>query len=123
MDSACWRPISTPEMPLIFLCEDNGVGGESPPAAGWRRISRTAPRCTISSATGWTPTTACAAARKRSPMRAAAASPCSCTWLVRLMGHAGADVEASYSALEAIEANEAQEYPAAQRAHVCNMAG
>jgi 2-oxoisovalerate dehydrogenase E1 component len=28
---------------------------------------------------------------------------------VRLMGHAGADVEASYSALEAIEANEAQD--------------
>jgi 2-oxoisovalerate dehydrogenase E1 component len=110
-NAACWAAYQHLPMPIIFLCEDNGIGISVRTPGGWveanfsQRPALHYVQCDgvdlLDALRGCEEAVSYARARRRPVflhMRT-----------VRLMGHAGADVEASYAALEAIEANEAQD--------------
>jgi 2-oxoisovalerate dehydrogenase E1 component len=110
-NSAAWAAYQHLPMPIIFLCEDNGIGISVRTPGGWieanfsQRPALHYIPCDgvdmLDALRGCEEAVSYARARRKPVflhMRT-----------VRLMGHAGADVEASYSALEAIEANEAQD--------------
>lgn len=110
-NSACWAAYQHLPMPIIFLCEDNGIGISVRTPGGWveanfsQRPALHYIQCDgvdmLDALRGCEEAVHYARTRRRPVflhMRT-----------VRLMGHAGADVEASYSALESIEANEAQD--------------
>jgi 2-oxoisovalerate dehydrogenase E1 component len=110
-NSAAWAAYQHLPMPIIFLCEDNGIGISVRTPGGWieanfsQRPALHYIQCDgvdmLDALRGCEEAVTYARARRRPVflhMRT-----------VRLMGHAGADVEASYAALEAIEANEAQD--------------
>jgi 2-oxoisovalerate dehydrogenase E1 component len=110
-NSAAWAAYQHLPMPIIFLCEDNGIGISVRTPGGWieanysQRPALHYVQCDgvdmLDALRGCEEAVAYARGRRRPVflhMRT-----------VRLMGHAGADVEASYSALESIEANEAQD--------------
>jgi 2-oxoisovalerate dehydrogenase E1 component len=110
-NAACWAAYQQLPMPIIFLCEDNGIGISVRTPGGWieanfsQRPALHYIQCDgvdmLDALRGCKEAIAYARTRRRPVflhMRT-----------VRLMGHAGADVEASYAALDAIEANEAQD--------------
>jgi 2-oxoisovalerate dehydrogenase E1 component len=110
-NSAAWAAYQHLPMPIIFLCEDNGIGISVRTPAGWieanfsQRPALKYIQCDgvdmLDALRGCEEAVSYARLRRKPVflhMRT-----------VRLMGHAGADVEASYSAIEAIEANEAQD--------------
>jgi 2-oxoisovalerate dehydrogenase E1 component len=110
-NAACWAAYQHLPMPIVFLCEDNGIGISVRTPGGWieanysQRPALHYIQCDgadLSDALrGCEQAVRYARARRRPVflhMRT-----------VRLMGHAGADVEASYSALANIEAAEAQD--------------
>ncbi len=110
-NSAAWAAYQHLPMPIIFLCEDNGIGISVRTPGGWieanfsQRPALHYIQCDgvdlMDALRGCEEAVSYARARRRPVflhMRT-----------VRLMGHAGADVEASYAALETIEANEAQD--------------
>ncbi|MGL5838500.1 MAG: thiamine pyrophosphate-dependent enzyme, partial [Sphingorhabdus sp.] len=110
-NAAAWTAYQNLPMPIIFLCEDNGIGISVRTPGGWieanfsQRPALHYIQCDgvdmLDALRGCEESVTYARSQRRPVflhMRT-----------VRLMGHAGADVEASYSALEAIEANEAQD--------------
>jgi 2-oxoisovalerate dehydrogenase E1 component len=110
-NAATWAAYQHLPMPIVFLCEDNGIGISVRTPGGWieanfsQRPALHYIECDgvdmLDALRGCDEAVSYARARRKPVflhMRT-----------VRLMGHAGADVEASYSALEAIEANEAQD--------------
>jgi 2-oxoisovalerate dehydrogenase E1 component len=118
-NAACWAAYQGLPMPIIFLCEDNGIGISVRTPGGWiaanfaNRPSLNYVACDgtdLVDAYNGCMAAADIARSKRQPvflhMKTA-----------RLMGHAGADVEASYMAIEAIEANERRD-PLVQSARI-----
>ena len=110
-NSACWAAYQHLPMPIIFLCEDNGIGISVRTPGGWieanfaHRPALKYIQCDGAdlndSLRGCEEAVQFARSRRKPVflhMRT-----------VRLMGHAGADVEASYSALATIEAAEAHD--------------
>ena len=110
-NAAAWAAFQHLPMPLIFLCEDNGIGISVRTPGGWieanysQRPALHYIQCDgvdlLDAMRGCEEAVSYARSRRRPVflhMRT-----------VRLMGHAGADVEASYAAMEQIEANEAQD--------------
>jgi 2-oxoisovalerate dehydrogenase E1 component len=110
-NAAVWAAYQHLPMPIIFLCEDNGIGISVRTPGGWieanysQRPALHYIQCDgvdmVDAIRGCEDAVAYARLRRKPVflhMRT-----------VRLMGHAGADVEASYAAMEMIEANEAQD--------------
>jgi 2-oxoisovalerate dehydrogenase E1 component len=110
-NAACWAAYQHLPMPIVFLCEDNGIGISVRTPGGWieanysQRPAMHYIQCDgvdlLDALRGCNEAVTYARSRRRPVflhMRT-----------VRLMGHAGADVEASYASLESIEANEAQD--------------
>ncbi len=110
-NSASWAAYQHLPMPIVFLCEDNGIGISVRTPGGWieanfsQRPALHYVQCDGAdlndSLRGCEEAVAYARSKRRPVflhMRT-----------VRLMGHAGADVEASYSSLANIEAGEAQD--------------
>ncbi len=111
INAACWTAFQAIPMPLLLVCEDNGIGISVPTPKGWIEAAFSArPGLTYLQADGrdmldaWRG--ACEAValtrRRRCPvflhMR-----------MVRLMGHAGSDVETAYRERSVIEAEELQD--------------
>jgi 2-oxoisovalerate dehydrogenase E1 component len=110
-NAAAWAAYQHLPMPIIFLCEDNGIGISVRTPGGWieanfsQRPALKYIQCDgvdmldalrgCEEAVGY-------ARMRRKPVFLHMRT-------VRLMGHAGADVEASYSDIDTIEANEAQD--------------
>ncbi len=110
-NSACWAAYQHLPMPIIFLCEDNGIGISVRTPGGWveanfaNRPALHYIQCDgvdIEDALRGATEAVSYARQRRRPVFLHMRT-------VRLMGHAGADVEASYSTLPAIEINEAQD--------------
>lgn len=110
-NAACWSAYQKLPMPIVFLCEDNGIGISVRTPGGWieanfaHRPALNYIQCDgtdIADALRGASEAVDIARTRRKPVFLHMRT-------VRLMGHAGADVEASYSSLEAIEANEAQD--------------
>lgn len=111
INAACWAAYQKLPMPIVFICEDNGIGISVRTPGGWiaanfaHRPALHYIACNGLDLTGALHGAEAAVAHardRRAPvflhMR-----------MVRLMGHAGADIEASYAPIEEIEAAEAQD--------------
>ncbi len=110
-NSACWAAYQHLPMPIVFLCEDNGIGISVRTPGGWieanfsQRPALHYIQCDgadLNDALRGCEEAVSYARSKRRPVFLHMRT-------VRLMGHAGADVEASYSPLANIEAGEAQD--------------
>jgi 2-oxoisovalerate dehydrogenase E1 component len=110
-NSAAWAAYQHLPMPVIFLCEDNGIGISVRTPGGWIEANFSQrPALHYIQCDGVDMLDAMLAAEEAVAYARSRRRPVFLHMrTVRLMGHAGADVEASYSALEAIEANEAQD--------------
>lgn len=127
-NAACWAAYQNLPMPIVFVCEDNGIGISVRTPGGWieanfsQRPALNYIACDgvdiVDAIRGANAAVAIARDRRRPVflhMRT-----------VRLMGHAGADVEASYSTLDNIEANERQDpllYTARYLIEHCGLSG
>lgn len=107
-NTACWTSFQSVPMPILFVCEDNGIGISTPTPDGWINASFSArPGMKYFSCTGLdmieTHRVASLAAdyvrKHRKPAFLHVAT-------VRLYGHAGSDVEVTYRDVKAIEADE-----------------
>ena len=110
-NAACWAAYQHLPMPIVFLCEDNGIGISVRTPGGWIEANfaqRPALRyiqcdgADLNDALRGCEEAVAYARSRRRPVFLHMRT-------VRLMGHAGADVEASYSPLAAIEAAEEQD--------------
>ncbi|HEY5791238.1 MAG TPA: transketolase C-terminal domain-containing protein, partial [Gammaproteobacteria bacterium] len=106
-NTAAWTAFQGLPVPVLFVCEDNGLGISVPTPRGWIE-ARLRPQF----GDGWFSADGCAL---DDAWRTAAAAVDYCrrtrrpTFLhlrvVRLLGHAGSDVESAYRAAEAIAAD------------------
>jgi 2-oxoisovalerate dehydrogenase E1 component len=108
LNSAGWTAWQNAPLPLVFLCQDNGIGISTKSPDGWvSAVLQSRPGLTYMSCNGLdvvdTFLTAKRAAEHARRMRKPVVLHMTC---VRLYGHAGPDVESSYRALDEIEANE-----------------
>ncbi len=110
-NAACWAAYQHLPMPIVFICEDNGIGISVRTPGGWieanfaHRPALHYIQCDgadLNDALRGCEQAVKYARSRRKPVFLHMRT-------VRLMGHAGADVEASYSALASIEAAEAQD--------------
>ncbi len=110
-NAACWAAYQHLPMPIVFLCEDNGIGISVRTPGGWIEANFSqrpalhyigCDGADLNDALRGCEEAVTYARSRRSPVFLHMRT-------VRLMGHAGADVEASYSALANIEAAEAQD--------------
>lgn len=110
-NAACWAAYQYLPMPIVFICEDNGIGISVRTPGGWieanfaHRPALHYIQCDgadLNDALRGCDEAVQYARSRRRPVFLHMRT-------VRLMGHAGADVEASYSALANIEAAEAQD--------------
>jgi 2-oxoisovalerate dehydrogenase E1 component len=110
-NAACWAAYQHLPMPIVFLCEDNGIGISVRTPGGWIAANFAhRPALHYISCDGADMNDAlrgCAesvtyARTRRKPVFLHMQT-------IRLMGHAGADVELSYAPIAQIEAAEAQD--------------
>lgn len=110
-NAACWAAYQHLPMPIVFLCEDNGIGISVRTPGGWIAANFAhRPALHYISCDGADMNDAlrgCAEAvtyarTRRKPVFLHMQT-------IRLMGHAGADVELSYAPIAQIEAAEAQD--------------
>ncbi|MBT4760289.1 MAG: MFS transporter [Bdellovibrionaceae bacterium] len=99
------------KLPLVFVCEDNGMGISTPTSEGWvEKNFAHKPGLNYIKADGLNVLDVYQKARHAEFIARKRKKPVflhiSC---VRLLGHAGSDVESSYRSLEAIEAMEFQD--------------
>lgn len=111
INAACWAAYQHLPMPIIFICEDNGIGISVRTPSGWIKANfahRPALHyigcdgADLNDALRGCQDAVTYARIQRRPVFLHMRT-------IRLMGHAGADVESSYSALASIEAAEAQD--------------
>lgn len=109
--AACWTSYQSVPLPLLFVCEDNGIGISTPTPDGWiaanfsRRPGLKYFTCNGLDLAETLRVSQEAAAFVRSRRKPAFLH----VRTVRLYGHAGSDVELSYRAKAAIEADEAND--------------
>jgi 2-oxoisovalerate dehydrogenase E1 component len=108
LNTAGWTTWQNVPLPLVFLCEDNGIGISTKSPGGWvENVLRSRPGLTYMACDGLdvadTYKTAQAAADHARRLRKPVVLHMSC---VRLYGHAGPDVEAAYRPMAEIEAAE-----------------
>jgi 2-oxoisovalerate dehydrogenase E1 component len=120
-NSACWAAYQQLPMPIIFLCEDNGIGISVRTPVGWIEANfADRPALHYIQCDGADLNDALRACEEAVNYARSRRRPVFLHMrTVRLMGHAGADVEASYSALASIEAAEAQD-PLLHSARILN---
>jgi 2-oxoisovalerate dehydrogenase E1 component len=110
-NAACWAAYQNLPMPIVFLCEDNGIGISVRTPIGWIEANFAhRPALHYIQCDGTDIVDSMRGAHEAAVFARSRRKPVFLHMhTVRLMGHAGADVEASYSNLAAIEANERQD--------------
>ena len=110
-NAACWAAYQGLPMPIVFLCEDNGIGISVRTPGGWVEANFAhRPALNYIACDGVDIADAIRGAQEAVTLARSRRKPVFLHMrTVRLMGHAGADVEASYSDLASIEANERQD--------------
>ncbi len=124
-NAACWTAYQHLPMPIIFLCEDNGIGISVRTPGGWIEANfANRPALNYIQCDGVDVVDALRRCEEAVALARTRRKPVFLHMrTVRLMGHAGADVEASYSAVEAIEAAEAQDPLLHTARHLIERAG
>jgi 2-oxoisovalerate dehydrogenase E1 component len=104
LNTAGWFDRSGSRLPLLLVCEDNGIGVSVPSPAGWiAEMLRTRPGLRYTSADGCDLATAYDAAVEAAAFVRRTRKPAVLHLsTVRLMGHAGADAEVAYRSTEEI---------------------
>ncbi len=111
INTACWASYQGSPMPLVFICEDNNIGISVRTPKGWIEANYSnKPGLKYMACDGTDIVDAmrgCQAAvdyarRRRKPVFLHFKT-------VRLMGHAGADIEAKYTPLPEVEASESRD--------------
>ncbi len=110
-NAACWTAYQGLPMPIVFVCEDNGIGISVRTPGGWTAANFAhRPGLQYIACDGVDIADAMRGANEAIEFARRHRKPVFLHMnTVRLMGHAGADVEASYSDLASIEANERQD--------------
>lgn len=110
-NAACWASYQQLPMPIVFVCEDNGIGISVPTPGGWIEASfANRPALHYVQCDGADLNDALRGCEEAADYSRTRRRPVFLHMrTVRLMGHAGADVEASYRAIANIEAAEAQD--------------
>lgn len=111
INTACWTAYQDLEMPLVFLCEDNGLGISTMTPQGWVEATMKArPSIKYIACNGLdffdTYKAACEAETYARTQRKPVFLHMKC---VRLFGHAGPDVQNSYLSKQEIERMEAHD--------------
>ena len=111
INTACWALVQSTPLPLLFVCEDNGIGISTKTPKGWIEASMShRPGMRYFQADGLnihdTYEVACEAARYVREQRKPAFLH---VRTVRLYGHAGADVPTTYLSKAEVEADEAND--------------
>ncbi|MGF1456563.1 MAG: dehydrogenase E1 component subunit alpha/beta [Alphaproteobacteria bacterium] len=124
INAACWTAFKGIPIPLLLVCEDNGIGISVPTPRGWiEAVFSARPGLTYVKADGRDLLDAWRAARHAVALTRRGRAP---VFLhlrtVRLMGHAGSDVETAYRGRDLIEA-ETREDPLLHGARIILEAG
>ena len=111
INAAAWTAYQFYPMPIVFICEDNGIGISTRTPTGWVQANfenRAGLKYIACDGLNLLDTqrAACEAANYTRKTRKPVFLHCR---TVRLGGHAGSDVETSYSSLQQLEAAEAQD--------------
>ncbi len=111
IQSACALSYQRLPVPVLFVCEDNGLGISVPTAPGWVAARyRAMPGLAYFAGDGCDLASALDAARAAAEHARRARRPAFLHLsTVRLMGHAGSDLEIAYRTAESIRASEAQD--------------
>ena len=111
INAACWTSVQSVPLPLLFVCEDNGIGISTKTPSGWIRASMAnRPGLAYFEADGLDLFAAYAAARDAAHFVRTHRRPAFLHLrTVRLYGHAGADVATSYLPRAEVEAEEAND--------------
>ncbi|WP_299650604.1 alpha-ketoacid dehydrogenase subunit alpha/beta [uncultured Tateyamaria sp.] len=111
INTACWTSFQNVPLPLLFVCEDNGIGISTPTPSGWIAANFAhKPGLTYFTCDGLNVAeTARVAAEAAAFVRRHKRPAFLHIRTVRLYGHAGSDVEATYRDKAAIEADEAND--------------
>jgi 2-oxoisovalerate dehydrogenase E1 component len=110
-NTAGWFDHRGEQMPVLFVCEDNGLGISVPSPDGWVRASLAAlPGIRFETANGCDPVEVYEAAAAAAQWVRTQRRPCMLHLdLVRFLGHAGADAEIGYRTRAQIEADLARD--------------
>ncbi|WP_445948013.1 thiamine pyrophosphate-dependent enzyme, partial [Sphingorhabdus sp.] len=110
-NAACWAAYQHFPMPIVFLCEDNGIGISVRTPGGWIAANfANRPALHYVSCDGADLNDALRGCEEAVTFARARRKPVFLHMqTIRLMGHAGADVELSYAPMAQIEAAEAQD--------------
>ncbi len=108
INSAAWASYQCSPMPIVFICEDNGIGISVRTPRGWIEANfGTKPGLHYIACDGVDLIDAYRGASEAAAYARARRKPVFLHMrTVRLMGHAGADIEAAYATSEEIEAAE-----------------
>ncbi len=111
INSAAWAAYQNSPMPIVFICEDNGIGISVRTPQGWIRASyQNRPGLKYMFCNGTSLAEVYAKTAEAAQYARALRKPVFLHMkTVRLMGHAGADIEVSYTDAVHIEAIEAQD--------------
>jgi len=111
INAACRTAFQGLPMPLLLVCEDNGLGISVPTPQGWVAAAHSGrPGLRYFSAAGWDPVACFDAAAKAAAYVRASRSPAFLHLeLVRFLGHAGSDAEISYRSQAEIAADYARD--------------
>ena len=110
-NAAAWASFQASPMPIVFICEDNGIGISVPTPTGWVEANfSNRPGLKYLACDGRDLVDAYRGAREAIDYARTRRKPVFLHMrTVRLMGHAGADIEASYATTEQIETIERQD--------------
>ncbi|OAN92977.1 dehydrogenase E1 component subunit alpha/beta [Sulfitobacter geojensis] len=110
-NAAGWASYQSSPMPLLFICEDNGIGISTPTPKGWIAAGfRNRPGLEYFHGDGLDIYDAFAATRRAAEFVRSRRKPAFLHLrTVRLYGHAGADLPTTYMARSAVEADEAND--------------
>lgn len=111
INAACWTAVQGVPLPLLFVCEDNGIGISTKTPTGWIKASMSArPGLAYFEADGLDLFAAYAAAKEAADFVRKHRKPAFLHLrTVRLYGHAGADIATSYLPKAEVEADEAND--------------
>lgn len=111
INAACWAAYQCSPMPLVFVCEDNNIGISVPTPHGWVEANfSNRPGLTYMSCDGTDIAAMLATSQRAIEYARARRRPVFLhVKTVRLMGHAGADIEAKYRAMPEVEAVERED--------------
>nr|WP_067295596.1 alpha-ketoacid dehydrogenase subunit alpha/beta [Marinobacterium profundum] len=111
INSACWTHYQKHPLPLVFICEDNGIGISTPTPQGWIAANFSQrPGLHYLSCDGLNLLDTYSCARQAEQLARRHQQPVFLHMrCVRLLGHAGSDAQSAYLSTAQIEQSEAQD--------------